>query len=54
MIAFGDNYNDVEMINGVGHGVAVSNARQELLDVANQITSKNTEDGVAMVLENLI
>jgi len=53
VMAFGDNYNDVEMINGVGHGVAVANARKETLAVANQITAKNTEEGVALVLESL-
>ena len=51
VIAFGDNYNDVEMINGVGHGVAMENARDEVKAVANQLTAKNTDDGVAMVLE---
>ncbi|HEY9186148.1 MAG TPA: Cof-type HAD-IIB family hydrolase [Salegentibacter sp.] len=52
-IAFGDNYNDVEMIKGVGMGVAVANARQEVLEVANVITDAGIEDGVATSLKKL-
>jgi len=53
VIAFGDNYNDVEMISGVGHGVAVANAKPEVKAVANEITLGNKEDGVAITLEKL-
>ncbi len=49
-VAFGDNYNDVEMIKGVGLGIAVSNARQEVLDVAKKVTGHGKEDGVATSL----
>jgi Cof subfamily protein (haloacid dehalogenase superfamily) len=52
-IAFGDNYNDVEMIKGVGMGVAVGNARKEVLEVANIVTQSGTEDGVANSLKEL-
>lgn len=47
VIAFGDNYNDVEMLQHVGCGVAVANAREEAKQVADYVTLKNTEDGVA-------
>lgn len=47
VIAFGDNYNDIEMLQKVGCGVAVGNARTEVKAVADKITSKNTNDGVA-------
>lgn len=50
-IAFGDNYNDIEMLQTVGWGVAVSNAREEVKAVANEITDSNKEDGVAKLLE---
>lgn len=53
VIAFGDNYNDIEMLEGVGLGVAVGNAKDEVKKVANQITLRNKEDGVALVLEKL-
>ncbi|SHN03094.1 hypothetical protein SAMN05878281_3152 [Salegentibacter salegens] len=52
-IAFGDNYNDVEMIKGVGMGVAVGNARKEVLEVANIVTQSGKEDGVAKSLKEL-
>ncbi|MBL0745001.1 Cof-type HAD-IIB family hydrolase [Chryseolinea lacunae] len=51
VIAFGDNYNDVELLDYVGWGVAVDNARDEVKAVANEITAHNKEDGVAMVIE---
>ncbi len=50
-IAFGDNYNDIEMINAVGMGVAVANAREELKAVANEITAHHKEDGVGRFLK---
>lgn len=47
VIAFGDNYNDIEMIKGVGYGVAVGNARDEVKAISDYITLNNIEDGVA-------
>lgn len=47
VISFGDNYNDIEMLRHSGLGVAVENAREEVKAIANQVTLKNTEDGVA-------
>jgi len=52
IMAFGDNYNDIEMLNGVGIGVAVENAKNEVLAVADQITQSNLNNGVATFLEN--
>lgn len=55
VIAFGDNYNDLEMIQSVGCGVAVENAREEVKAIANAVTLRNTEDGVAhWIQQNLI
>ncbi|RKS53849.1 hypothetical protein BC962_2108 [Gillisia mitskevichiae] len=54
VIAYGDNYNDVEMLNHVGFGVAVGNAREEAKLVANHITALSIEDGVAKSLQKLI
>ena len=53
VVAFGDNYNDEEMIGGVGMGVAVDNARAEVKAVSNAITNTNKEDGVAIFLDKL-
>jgi len=49
--AFGDNYNDVEMIAGVGHGVAVENAREEVKAAAAYQTDHHKKDGVAQWIE---
>jgi Cof subfamily protein (haloacid dehalogenase superfamily) len=51
IMAIGDNYNDVEMLNFVGQPVLMGNAPPELLKRAKQsgwsITRTNDEDGVA-------
>jgi Cof subfamily protein (haloacid dehalogenase superfamily) len=51
VVAFGDMPNDVPMLAWAGHGVAMGNAHSEVLAVADEVTSSNTEDGVARVLE---
>lgn len=53
-IAFGDNFNDVEMIEAVGIGVAVANAKPVVLAVADRVVATNKEDGVAEGLRSLI
>ncbi|MEN2281887.1 Cof-type HAD-IIB family hydrolase [Algoriphagus sp. SE2] len=53
VIAFGDNYNDIDLLQSVGFGVAVANARPEVKAVAKEITLTNKEDGVALTLEKL-
>lgn len=53
VIAFGDNYNDMEMLEGVGWGVAVGNAKEEVKNVSDQITLNNLEDGVAYTLAEI-
>lgn len=54
VIAFGDNYNDMDMLQHVGYGVAVDNAREELKQIAKSVTLKNTEDGVAHFIKQHI
>jgi len=54
VIAFGDNYNDMEMLEAVGMGVAVGNAREEVLAIANHVTSGNKEGGVAKAMKELM
>ncbi|ADR21648.1 hydrolase [Marivirga tractuosa] len=51
VIAFGDNYNDIEMLKAVGCGVAVGNAKDEVKEIADEITLPGKEDGVAATLE---
>lgn len=52
--AFGDNYNDVEMIAAVGHGVAVDNARDEVKAVANYQTAHHKQHGVAQWIKKYL
>ncbi len=49
-IAFGDNFNDMEMLQAVGIGVAVGNAKQEVKNIADYLTDSNKEHGVAKFL----
>lgn len=53
IISFGDNYNDMEMIQSTGLGIAMANAVPELKQAADFVTLSNQEDGVAYVLEAL-
>ncbi|MFD0976218.1 Cof-type HAD-IIB family hydrolase [Salinimicrobium gaetbulicola] len=52
-IAFGDNFNDYEMLQAAGLGIAVGNAKPEILEIANEITHHGKEDGVAKSLQKL-
>ena len=51
VIAFGDNENDLEMLEGAGIGVAMGNSKQYVKDAADQVTGDNDHDGVAEFLE---
>lgn len=53
IIAFGDDYNDLEIIEKVGYGVAMGNANLDIKNSADVVTGTNDEDGVALVLEKL-
>ena len=53
IIAFGDNYNDISMLEFAGTGVAMGNADEFVKSRADYITSKNSEDGVAKALYEL-
>lgn len=54
VIAIGDSWNDHEMIEVAGLGVAMANAVDSLKAVANYITLSNNEEGVKHVLEKFI
>jgi len=49
--AFGDDYNDIEMIEKCGTGVAVENGIDELKKAADYICQSNNKDGVAEWIE---
>ena len=50
VIAFGDNYNDLPMLELAGIGVVMGNANDEVKEKGDYITAKNTEDGVAKAI----
>ncbi|MEK4083291.1 Cof-type HAD-IIB family hydrolase [Psychrobacillus sp. FSL K6-1415] len=50
IIAFGDEDNDLEMIEYAGVGVAMGNAIRPLKTIANEVTLSNNEDGIAELL----
>ena len=54
VMAFGDGQNDVSMIAAAGWGVAMENAVDECKAVARLIAPRNTEDGVAQVIESFL
>jgi HAD superfamily hydrolase (TIGR01484 family) len=54
VVAIGDDINDVEMIRNAGLGVAVANAIPAVKAVAKRLTLSNDEDGVALVIEELL
>lgn len=54
IIAFGDSYNDIGMLQYAGRGIAVANAHEAVKESADQICPSNGEDGVAQILEELL
>lgn len=53
-IAIGDNFNDKEMIEFAGTGIAMGNAPDEVKAVADYITDTNNNDGVSKALEKML
>ncbi len=54
VIACGDGYNDLSMINFSGLGVAMSNAADDIKAQADYVTLSNEEDGIAHVVDKFI
>jgi Cof subfamily protein (haloacid dehalogenase superfamily) len=53
-IAFGDGQNDVELVEWAAYGIAVANAHERVLAVADWVCPPAAEEGVAAVLEALL
>ncbi|WP_027342901.1 HAD family hydrolase [Hamadaea tsunoensis] len=53
VLVFGDQLNDVPSFAWAGRRVAVANANPKILDMADEVTLSNNEDGVAVYLEKL-
>jgi Cof subfamily protein (haloacid dehalogenase superfamily) len=45
-IAIGDSYNDLEMLEHVAVGIAMGDAPQAIKDMADEVTTSTTEDGI--------
>lgn len=54
VLVFGDMPNDIPMFEWAGHRVAVANAHQEILTLADEVTLSNDRDGVAVYLDSLL
>lgn len=54
VVAFGDMPNDVEMLTWAGTSYAMGNAHPDVLAAASGETLTNEEDGVAVVIEQIL
>ena len=54
LIAFGDGYNDISMIEFAGMGVAMENAAEVIKNAADFVTRSNNDDGIVYALEKFI
>ena len=51
IMAIGDNINDKEMIEKAGLGVVMAQSTPVVVNVANEVTASNNDDGVAKILQ---
>lgn len=51
LVAIGDYYNDIDMLQFAGMGIAMGNAPDEVKKIAKDVTKTNDEDGVCFALE---
>ncbi len=54
LIACGDGFNDISMIEYAGLGIAMENAQDVVKEKADAFTLSNDEDGVACVIEKYL
>lgn len=53
-IAIGDSWNDHEMLEAAGLGVAMGNAIPALKEIADFVTASNNDDGVKLVIDKFV
>lgn len=53
-MSFGDGFNDIQLVETAGMGIAMANACPQVLKAADYITLSNDEDGVAAALDKFI
>jgi Cof subfamily protein (haloacid dehalogenase superfamily) len=54
VVAFGDMPNDIPLLTWAGRSVAMGNAHPDVVAVADEQTATNDEDGVAVVVEEIL
>ena len=54
MMVFGDEFNDMRMLQNAGWGVAMGNAPEEVKKAAKDVTLWHDEDGIAVYLEKYL
>ena len=54
VIAIGDNINDKKMIKEAGLGIAMKKSSPDVIEIANYITDRNNEEGVANAINRFI
>jgi Cof subfamily protein (haloacid dehalogenase superfamily) len=54
VLAVGDQFNDLEMIAGVGHGAAMPSAPGPVRDAARYVAPPLAEEGAAQLIEQLV
>jgi Cof subfamily protein (haloacid dehalogenase superfamily) len=54
VMAIGDNYNDIEMLEFAGHPFIMGNASEELRSRGWKLTRSNAESGVSAAIEHLL
>ncbi|MEE1754312.1 Cof-type HAD-IIB family hydrolase [Streptomyces sp. SP18CS02] len=54
VVAFGDMPNDIEMLSWAGRSYAMGNAHPDVIAAASGRTVANNEDGVALVIEDIL
>jgi len=54
IVAIGDDVNDIPMIANAGLGVAMGNAKPDVMAAAKRVIKSNQEDGLAEFLDELV
>lgn len=54
MAAIGDNYNDSLMLSAAGLGIAMGNAPEAVKELADHVTGRNDEAGVAQAIRRYL
>ncbi len=54
VVALGDEHNDLQMLEWAGYPVAMANAVEAVHDVSSLQTKNNDDDGVAIIIEQIL